>query len=604
MGRGQGEGLVEHEERRMKYEKSRMKKKLIILGIVLLGSVFSDTYAFAGHKEKKKKKNKTEQGQQPKVASNISALIEAKKSEITGNEDKAEEQLRAYIVKYPDDAVAYFELARIVANKKQVHEAVDLAGKAANLDPSNIWYLLFYAEVLQLDGKYKDAIAVYESLTESNPGNLDYYYQLAALYLTTEKFPDAIKVYDRIQAEAGITEEISIQKEKIYILLNDIPKAQHELEALVAAYPDDTHYLSILAEFFMNNKMLDKGLQTYKKIQEIDPGNPYVHMSMADYYRKNGEKQKAFDELKLGFENPNLDIDSKVNILMSFFNISQLPDDSKAMVFELGRVLTTVHPNDPKAHSIYGDFLVQDKKNLEAREEYLKVIALDSSKFVVWEEILRLDLVLEKYDHLLEYSSRAIELFPDQPVPYLFAGIGYFQVKKFEEAAKSFNRGIKQVSDNDELLSEFYMYLGDTYHSLKDTAESDKAYEKSLSVKSDNAYVLNNYAYYLSVRNSELEKAETMSKKAVTLDPKNSSFQDTYGWVLYKLQRYDDAKTWVGKALEDKDSVSAEVMEHYGDILYKLGNSEQAVEYWKKAKAKGPGSVLLERKIAERKLYE
>jgi Tfp pilus assembly protein PilF len=95
-----------------------------------------------------------------------------------------------------------------------------------------------------------------------------------------------------------------------------------------------------------------------------------------------------------------------------------------------------------------------------------------------------------------------------------------------------------------------------------------------------------------------------MSKKAVTLDPKNSSFQDTYGWVLYKLQRYDDAKTWVGKALEDKDSVSAEVMEHYGDILYKLGNSEQAVEYWKKAKAKGPGSVLLERKIAERKLYE
>src|ERR1035437_3787663 len=95
-GEGQGEGLVGHEERRMKYEKSGMKKIIIILGIVLLGGCFSDTYAFASRKEKKKKKNKTEQGQQPKVASNISALIEAKKSEITGNEDKAEEQLRAY----------------------------------------------------------------------------------------------------------------------------------------------------------------------------------------------------------------------------------------------------------------------------------------------------------------------------------------------------------------------------------------------------------------------------------------------------------------------------------------------------------------------------
>jgi tetratricopeptide (TPR) repeat protein len=573
------------------------------LGFVLLGMTLSGPYAFGSHKDKKKNKSKTEQGQ-VKVASNISALIEAKKYEITGNSEKAEELFRSYTEKYPNDGVAWFELARIVANKKQVHEAVDLAGKAAKLDPDNSWYQLFYAEVLQLDGKYKDAIGVYEKITEKDPENLDNYYQLAALYLSTEKYQDAIKVYDRIESKAGITEEISTQKEKIWILLGDLPKAQHELEALAAAYPDDVHYLAVLAEFFMNNKMQDKGLATYQKIQLIDPGNPYVHMSMADYYRKNGQKEKVFEELKAGFENPNLDIDSKVNILMSFFNINQLPDDSKAMVFELAKILTTVHPNDPKSHSIYGDFLVQDKKNVEARDEYLRVIALDSSKFVVWEEVLRLDLVLEKYDHLLEYSNHAIELFPDQPVPYLFAGIGSYQEKKYEDAAKAFNRGLKQVADNDELLSEFYMYLGDTYHSLKDTSASDKAYEKSLAVKNDNAYVLNNYAYYLSLRNSDLEKAETMSKKAVTLDPKNSSFQDTYGWVLYKLQKYDDARTWVGKALEDKDSVSAEVFEHYGDILYKLGDSEQAIEFWKKAKAKGPGSALLERKIAERKLYE
>jgi tetratricopeptide (TPR) repeat protein len=274
------------------------------------------------------------------------------------------------------------------------------------------------------------------------------------------------------------------------------------------------------------------------------------------------------------------------------------------MVEELNKILVAVHPNDPKSHSIYGDFLVQDKKNAEARDEYLKVITLDSSKFVVWEEVLRLDLVLEKYDHLIQYSNRAKELFPDQPIPFFFAGIARYELKQYEDAVKDFNNGIKLIANNDELLSEFYMYLGDTWHSLKDTAQSDKAYEKSLSLKNDNAYVLNNYAYYLSLRNQNLAKAETMSKKAVTLDPKNSSFQDTYGWVLYKLQRYDDARTWVGKALEDKDSVSAEVMEHYGDILYKLGDTSMAIEYWQKAKAKGPGSALLDKKIAEKKLLE
>lgn len=325
---------------------------------------------------------------------------------------------------------------------------------------------------------------------------------------------------------------------------------------------------------------------------------------MADYYRKNKELDKSFEELKFGFANPNLDIDTKVNILVSFFNIDQLPEDSRAKVFELIRILTTVHPLDPRAHSIYGDFLVQDKKNEEAREEYLKVIALDSSKFAVWEELLRLDLVLEKYDHLVTYSHRAIELFPDQPIPHMFAGIANYQLKKYQEAVMEFNRGLKLVADNDQLLSEFYMYLGDSYHSLKDTALSDSAYEKSLALKNDNAYVLNNYAYYLSLRNQRLEKAETMSKKAVSLDPQNSSFQDTYGWVLYKLHRYDDARTWVGKALDDKEGVSAEVMEHYGDILYKLGESEKALEYWLKAKAKGPGSAELDKKITEKKLVE
>ena len=141
-----------------------------------------ESYASPSHKGKK---HKTELADQ-KVASNISMLIEAKKDEITGNNDKAEELFRQYIEKYPDDATAYFELARIVANKKQMHEAIDFAGKAAKLDPSNIWYQLFYAEVLQVDGKYKDAIAIYEKITATNPDNLDYYYQLAALYLSTK----------------------------------------------------------------------------------------------------------------------------------------------------------------------------------------------------------------------------------------------------------------------------------------------------------------------------------------------------------------------------------------------------------------------------------
>ena len=152
-------------------------------------------------------------------------------------------------------------------------------------------------------------------------------------------------------------------------------------------------------------------------------------------------------------------------------------------------------------------------------------------------------------------------------------------MKKYEDVIKVLEYGVKLVVNNDDLLAQFYMYLGDAWHTLKNTEESDKAYEKSLKAKDNNPYVLNNFAYYLSVRGTELERAEKMAKKAVELDTDNSSFEDTYGWVLYKLGKTKEAKKWIGKALEDKENVSSEVLEHYGDVLYKLGEPEKAIEY-------------------------
>lgn len=535
---------------------------------------------------------------------NTSMLIEAKKYEITENSKKAEELLRQYIDRYPSDPVGYFELSSILTDNKNMDEAKKYAQKALSLDPNNLWYQQYMAELYKQNGEYKEAINLYEKIVAAHPENLDNYYQLAALYLMSEKYLEAIAVYDKIADKAGISEDISVQKEKIFLHLNDNKRAQAELEKLVDSDPQNTKYLSILAEFFMSNGMPEKAADIYKKIREMDPGNPYIHMSLADYYRKTGVKEKALEELKLGFANPNLDIDTKVNILLSFYSVNQLYSDFKDEAISLAKILIDTHPNEPKAHSMYGDLLMQDKQYGEARDEFLKVITLDSSKYVVWEQVLRLDLQLEKYDHLLAYGKKTMELFPEQPIPYLFSGMADYQLKNFEDAVKEFKRGLKLVVENDELVSQFYMYLGDTYHALKNPDESDTAYEKAILAKDNNSYALNNYSYYLSLRSKDLDKAEKMAKKAVSIEPQNSSFEDTYGWVLYKLGRYEEAKTWILKALEDKQGVSAEVLEHYGDVLYKLGEPEKAVENWIKAKNKGKGSEFLEKKITDKKLYE
>jgi tetratricopeptide (TPR) repeat protein len=115
---------------------------------------------------------------------------------------------------------------------------------------------------------------------------------------------------------------------------------------------------------------------------------------------------------------------------------------------------------------------------------------------------------------------------------------------------------------------------------------------------------MNNYSYYLSLRGENLEKAEAMAKKANEIEPGNSSFEDTYAWVLYKLGKYDEAKVWIEKAVKSNKSNSAVILEHYGDILYKLNMYEDAFKLWEKATNAGEGSEYLKQKIKDKKLYE
>jgi Tfp pilus assembly protein PilF len=164
------------------------------------------------------------------------------------------------------------------------------------------------------------------------------------------------------------------------------------------------------------------------------------------------------------------------------------------------------------------------------------------------------------------------------------------------------------VVDNKTLEGQFYTSIGDAYNELKEYTKSDESYEKALVINPKDQGALNNYAYYLSVRGEKLDKAEAMSKLSNELlsnepEASRSSAEDTYGWVLYKQGKYAEAKSWIEKSLAHGSDKSATVLEHYGDVLYKTGDIQKALEYWQKAKNAGEGgSEFLGKKILEKKL--
>ena len=66
---------------------------------------------------------------------------------------------------------------------------------------------------------------------------------------------------------------------------------------------------------------------------------------------------------------------------------------------------------------------------------------------------------------------------------------------------------------------------------------------------------------------------------------------------------YKAAERWLKKAV-NVDGNSSIILEHYGDVLFQLGQETEAVQYWEKAQTKGSESSLLEKKITDKKLYE
>ena len=553
-----------------------------------------------GHAQKSDRKNKNKEKQD-----NTSLFLDANTQKLLGNLDKAKELFLQCLDADDEDAASMYELARIERVSNNKGEALDWAEKAVSNDPKNVWYLKLLSELYQENMQFDESVEVINKLVKLHPENLEYLYDLALTHLLVGNYQKSVNTYNRIEKQIGVTEEISIQKQKIFLRMKKPEKAIEEMVALCEAWPQESRFKSILAELYLSNGMDEKALETYLEIAEDDPDNPYIQISLSDFYRKRGEQEKSCEHLKLGFANPYLDIDTKVQILLAYFTVKEYYDEQKEEAEELSGILVKTHPEDAKAYSIQADLYYQNEEWEQARESLRKVLSLDSSSYAVWEQLLFAEFNLSDFEALRDESRKTIELFPQQPLPYLFAAVANYQFEDHKQMIEDLETGIRFVIRNDLLLAEFYNYLGDAYHQVGEDEKAFEAYEASLKINSENSIVLNNYAYYLSLRNEDLERAKKMAKKATKLDPDNSSNQDTYGWVLYKLGEYEQALEWIGMSVENHNEENAEVLEHYGDVLYKLGREKEARNYWKRALKVGKGgSEFLEKKVNEGVLYE
>ena len=500
-----------------------------------------------------------------------------------GNIDKALEFFTKALNIDPEDPAALYEKSRILSASGKFTEAYALAKKAVIINPENRWYKSNYANIARQEGKYDEYLKAYEELVQQYPEDFDLINELAYAYVYTGEYTKAISEYNKVENQVGINEPLINQKVKLYSQIGDYQNGVKEFEKLIAQNPEETRYYAMLAEYCAKNKMDDKAIWAYEQIEKLNPDDPYVHISLADFYRQRNELKKSFDELKLGMANKSLDIQTKVQLLSTYYS-GTLDEEQKTQALELSEILIKTHPGNPIAKTLYASMLYHNTEYKKARKLTSEILQTDSLNYAVWEQLLFCDMYLNNYNNLATEANQVIDLFPNQPLPYLMSGIANYQLKKFQKAADILETGKDFVAGNNALLEEFYNYLGEIYYKLENYEACYQAYDKVLSLNPKNSIVLNNYAYYLSLQKINLQKAERMARHAVNLDQKNSNNLDTYAWVLYQLGKYDEALKWQGKALENGGNTSGTVLKHYAKILNKLGREEESKKYYEMAK--------------------
>jgi tetratricopeptide (TPR) repeat protein len=520
-----------------------------------------------------------------------------------GDSKKAYDAFNECLSLRPNEPTVNYELARI-------ERAVFMNAESANAkikkslaaDPKNPWYHRLQAEIFMDLGKYELAAKSFKTCYELNPDDPNTLYDQASALIGANKITEAIAVYDQLELKMGAYEELSFQKHDLYLQINQPQKAARELEKLAEAFPSEARYWGVVAQFYYQNNEREKAKAALDKMVLADPDNGMVHYQLSEYYAATGDEKRSYEELKQAFQTFDLSIDQKIMIMVKYYQLTENSPTYLTQAYELLDILIAVNKSEAKSFSMQGDFLFRDRRDNEALEAFQKALALDKSKSQNWEQVLALQLSLNKFDQLAQDGQTAIELFPTNPLFYWYTGNGMERSGKLPEAIETWNMGKEMVVENNDLLSQFYSSLGGAYNKTKDFQKSDEAFDKAILLNPNDVFTLNNYAYYLSLRKTKLDRAEQLIKRALEESNGNANFFDTYAWVLFQKANYPEALVWIEKAINSTASPSAEVREHYGDILFKNDKIDAAVEQWKMAQQGGKASTDLNNKISNRSL--
>lgn len=537
--------------------------------------------------------------------------LEGHRQMTLGNQSDAFEMFRHSLDVDPHYAPAMAQLSTYWSFFRNDSLATEYMESAVREDPSNFWFQEQLVDLYVNSGKIDEAISVLEKLSEQYPDKTDVMFMLESLYKQKQDFEGVVEILDRLELKEGKSEQLSMEKFRTYVQMQDKAKAFKEMSELADEYPNDLRYKVLVGDLYLDDDNQEAALKAYEEVEKLDPTNIYYMASMLNYYSKTNQDSLYQAMIEKVCTNPQLDEDTRLRFLNSlvYQNLQNEQDTTKLLnIFD--KVLL-MPQRDAQIAELCARYMVTLKLNPERVKPVLnQMLLLDPESDMARSQLLTYAIESDDTLEVVKVCKPAVDYSTEDPVFYYYLGIAYFQLDSAQKAIDTFQKGFTHIDNNSnlQLITNMYALMGDSYHKLGNQPKAYEAYDSCLLYRPDEALVLNNYAYYLSLEGKQLDKAAEMSLRSLQKEPENYTYIDTYAWILFRQKKYKDAKEWIDKAIELMgDSISegdANIIEHAGDIYSKNKLTDKAMKFWQQSIELGNHTPLIDKKIKKKKYVE
>lgn len=521
----------------------------------------------------------------------IQFFIDGKTEEINGNSKGALEDYKTAL-KYYNSPGIHYAISNIYSQQNKWQDALIEINYALQLAPDETSYLEHRARIYYTMDNVSKAAELYEKIL-SIDSNYSYgLYNLARIYEELKQPSKAIVIYEKLTDEVGFDMEILRRMYEIYNNNKDYEKCLEVMEYALKLDPYNPTYIQQLGALYERLGKNEQAQEIFERYYLLNPDDKTIQSELAKIYFKGNEIEKGFQNFSKLLAKENLTFVEKVQIGELYYNSISEDKTAAEVAKNIFTYLNESYPTEWIPYYYLGELDISNSDVPSGIQKFQKALELADTSKEAFQLIGFSYYRINKNDEAYNILSKGIALYPEDFRLNYFYGISLQRKGMEEEGVKYLEKALSISPDDISVLTTLAM----AYNGLKRFDESDAMYERALKLDPNSALVLNNYAYNLTERGINLNKALDMAKTAVDKEPNSASYLDTYGWVFYKMGRYDEALKYISKAVSISGS-SAVLLEHLGDIYYAMKDLQNAKKYWEKSIDINPNNQNVREKL-------